>query len=398
MAKLAKITKKTKPKAAVVRKAKPVKSTSTEVKPFIFRSAENKYLGDEPQWPTQPLEEQRTSKMIIAFSWYRYYFANKEAKEMLVHWLLVNNRAVEAKRIKAVPDAEIGLTQCWLARMNLMGLKLTEQEQASIDRMIENLLKSKSNVVSIDTASKPSIQDHILEKTKDIASELDQAYDAFVRNKCKIISDFKPIAVMRSMNLAPQHVGYIRDIWEKDLADFRTALSGEDSYVAESFAAYTKTQLKNMIKFAEMILADCQSYVQVKKTERKPRAKKAVSPEKLALKFKFLKEYPALKIKSEVPAKIVAASEAWLFDVAKRKIIHVVADMNAGSLTIKGSSVVGYDETNTVQKTIRKPEEIVTKFLKEGKPALRKIFKDIKTTETKWSGRSNENLVILRVW
>jgi type II secretory pathway component HofQ len=40
---------------------------------------------------------------------------------------------------------------------------------------------------------------------------------------------------------------------------------------------------------------DCNSYVQLKKVERKPRAKKAVSPEKLTRKFKFLKEFDELK-------------------------------------------------------------------------------------------------------
>jgi hypothetical protein len=79
-------------------------------------------------------------------------------------------------------------------------------------------------------------------------------------------------------------------------------------------------------------------------------------------------------------------------------LIYVAADFNAGSLTIKGSSIVGFDASKTVQKTIRKPQEIIGKFTKEGKPALRKLFKEIKSTETKWSGRSNENLVILRVW
>ncbi len=33
-----------------------------------------------------------------------------------------------------------------------------------------------------------------------------------------------------------------------------------------------------------------------------------------------------------------------------------------------------------------------------GKPAMRKEFSAIKSTETKWNGRGNENLVILKAW
>jgi hypothetical protein len=223
-------------------------------------------------------------------------------------------------------------------------------------------------------------------------------YDTFIKSGCKMTADIKPINVMRSMNVSPQHTSYISDIWQKDLNEVKLAYSGDDEYVIESYSGYTKIQLRNIIKFIEQVLSDCLSYLQVKKTERKPRAKKAVSPERLAVKFKYLRDIPELKIKSEAPAKIVAAQEAWLYDHAKRKLIYVAADFNAGSLTIKGSSIVGFDASKTVQKTIRKPQEIIGKFTKEGKPALRKLFKEIKSTETKWSGRSNENLVILRVW
>jgi hypothetical protein len=33
-----------------------------------------------------------------------------------------------------------------------------------------------------------------------------------------------------------------------------------------------------------------------------------------------------------------------------------------------------------------------------GKPAARKMFKEIKATEVKFNGRGNDNLVILRAW
>jgi hypothetical protein len=49
-----------------------------------------------------------------------------------------------------------------------------------------------------------------------------------------------------------------------------------------------------------------------------------------------------------------------------------------------------------VQKTLRKPAEKLKELMSGGKPAMRKTFKDIKATETKWNGRGNENLVILR--
>jgi hypothetical protein len=388
---------KTKNTKKQTRTSKPT-TVSNEIKPFVFRLAEVKHIGEEPSWAEQPRPSVRISTMAHSFSWYRYFFTNKEAKEMMLQWLRINGRDKDAKVLKNIPDEQYPLTQCWLARMNAMGLVLLENESDALNTAVENLKALVAPSPTTTDDKKVTIQDRLADKAKDAASAIEAMYDAFLLNGAKMTADIKPINVLRSMNVSPQHTGLIVDEWTRDLNDFKAAQAGTDEYIAESYSGYTKIQLRNLIKFAEQVIADCGSYTQVKKAERKPRAKKAVSPEKIAMNFKFMKEVPALKLKSESPAKLVAAQEAWLYDTAKRKIIHVVADANAGSLTIKRSSVVGFDAASTVQKTVRKPEELIAKFVKEGKPALRKVFKDIKATETKWTGRSSENLVILRVW
>jgi hypothetical protein len=51
----------------------------------------------------------------------------------------------------------------------------------------------------------------------------------------------------------------------------------------------------------------------------------------------------------------------------------------------------------TVQKTLRKPAEQLREFMSQSVPNARKWFRDLRTTDTKYNGRGNENLVILRV-
>ena len=155
-------------------------------------------------------------------------------------------------------------------------------------------------------------------------------------------------------------------------------------------------QLKNIIKFAELVITDCGAYVQIKKVERKPRKKKAVPPERQVAKFKYLKAFPELKLVSENATRLVNASEAWLFDVKKRKLIHVVADSHLGTFGVKNNSIVGYSTAETQQKTLRRPAEQIKALLTGGKPGARKVFKEIKATETKFNGRGTDNLIILR--
>lgn len=378
-------------------------SAKGEIKLLNPKGAETKYIGGEPTWKFQPTSENRISTMANAFYWYNYHYGKKEAKDMIVHWLEHNDRSKDAKTMRGIPDSYVRLTPAWVCRMNLVGLELSEHEQCSIDNMISDMLKVKQEVkrdqAEVDeenAVAKITIQDRLREKAEECAGELEGMFDDFVSSGAKMSADWKPIAQIRGMNIVPQMINIIADPWKKRLAEFEEVVEGKDAELVEGYSNFSKIQMKNLIKFAEQVIADCASYVQIKKVERKPRAKKAVSPEKQSAKFKYLKEFPELNLKSEVPAKLIGASEAWIYNTKNRKLIHVLADSHIGHFSIKGSTIVGFDTVTSVQKTLRKPAEQIKALLTGGKPAARKTFKDIKATETAFNGRGNENLIILR--
>jgi uncharacterized protein (DUF433 family) len=375
------------------------------IKPLNPKGAETKYVGHEPDWKFQPTEENRISAFSKAFAWYNYHYGKKDAKDMLCHYLEYNNRAKDAKLMRGIPDSQIRLTPAWVCRMTLVGLQLNEHEQCIIDEQIANMLKikqearrDKDEVAAEAAVAKLTIQDHLREKVSECAGELEGMFDEFVKAGAKMSADWKPIAQIRGMNISPNLVGTIAEVWKIKLAEFEEVLEGQDADLVEGYSHLNKNQIKQCVKFIEQVIADCGNYVQIKKIERKPRAKKAVSPERLSAKFKYLKEFAELKLTSVAPAQLVNASEAWLYDTKKRKLIHVMADTHIGTFSVKGSAVVGFDTMQTVQKTLRKPAEQIKELLTGGKPAARKVFKDIKATETKYNGRGNENLIILKSW
>jgi hypothetical protein len=376
---------------------------ANQIKPLNPKGAETKYVGHEPEWKVQPEEHNRISAFSKAFAWYNYHYGKKDAKDMLCQYLEINNRAKDAKTMRGIPDSQIRLTPAWVCRMTLMGLQLNEHEQCIIDDQISNMLKvkqearrEKSEVAAEAAVAKLTIQDHLREKVSECAGELEGMFDDFVAAGAKMTADWKPIAQIRGMNISPNMVGTISDVWKIKLAEFEEVLVGEDADLVEGYSHLTKNQIKQCVKFIEQVIADCGNYVQIKKVERKPRAKKAVSPERVSAKFKYLKEFAELKLTSIAAAQLVGAAEAWLYDTKKRRLIHVMADSHIGTFTIKGSAIIGFDTINTVQKTLRKPAEQIRELLSGGKPAARKVFKDIKATETKYNGRGNENLIILK--
>ena len=373
------------------------------LKRLLPKNGDAKHTGLEPEWKEQPDDENRFSSLTRAFSWYNYHYSKKDAKEMIANYLDHNDRKKDAKLIRGIPDSQIRITPAWVCRMNLMGLQLKEHEQTILHEQITEMLKAKQEIKVVATEEETSqakltIQDHLREKASECAGELEGMFDDFITGGAKMTADFKPIALIRGMNISPQMIPHITSVWDLRLKEFNEVLEGNDEQLVEGYSHLSKAQLKQCVKFCETVLADCQSYIAIKKVERKPRAKKAVSPEKTASKFKFLREFTELNLKSEAAAKLVGASEAWLYDTAKRKLIHVMADAHVGTFTIKGSAVIAFDALTTVQKTLRKPAEQLKSVMSVGKPAARKAFENIKATETKWNGRGNENLVILKAW
>lgn len=375
---------------------------TAQIKPLNPRSADTKYVGDEPRWTHQPTEN-RFSTLTRAFNWYNYFYGKKDAKEMIVAYLERHDRVKDARKIRATPDSQIRLTTGWLCRMADMGLQLDEHEQIKLDNMIAETLAIKEQVkIEVvedkDEPAKLTIQDRLREKVFECLGEMEGMFDEFVVAGAKLTADYKPVSLMRSLNIAPQMVSMIRDVWARKLIEFEDVVAGKDADLVKAYDYMTKNQLKQCVKFCELVLSDCGAYVQIKKVERKPRKVKPVSPEKKAAKFKILAEFPELKLKSLPAAQLVDKAEAWLYDTKKRKLIHIVADEYTKTFTVKNNAVIGFNTVETLQKTVRKPAETIKAIASAGKPAARKIFKDLTTTETAWNARGTENLVILRSW
>jgi hypothetical protein len=321
---------------------------------------------------------------------------------MIVNYLETHDRKADVRLLRGIPDSAIRLTTGWLCRMSMVGLELNDAEQLKLQNQLREILDSKQNevadAVEESVASRPNIQDRLREKASECNGELDGMFDEFMLSGAKMTADFKPVSIMRGLNVAPQMISQILDNWKRKLSEFEAVVEAKDPQLVEAYSYLSKMQLRNVIKFCEAVVNDCGAYVQIKKVERKPRKVRAVPPEKRAAKFKILTEFVELKLKSLPAASLVDKTEAWLYDSKKRKLIHLVADSHTQSFTIKNNSVIGYSTVETLQKTVRKPADVVKAIQAAGKPAARKIYKDLTTTETPWNARGTENLIVLKAW
>ncbi len=110
------------------------------IKALNPKDPDTKYTGEEPFFAVQPDSEFRTSAMARAFSWYTRFYGRKEAKDLLIQYLELNDRKADAKVMAKAPESEILGTYGWLARMTLRGLQLTEHEEMSLQNEITRLM------------------------------------------------------------------------------------------------------------------------------------------------------------------------------------------------------------------------------------------------------------------
>jgi hypothetical protein len=365
------------------------------------RDGDTKYMGDEPFYPVQPDSSSRKVALTYGFTWYNRFYGKKDAKELLCQFLEHHNRTSEAKHIRKVHESEFLMTLCWLARMNLRGLELTEHETATLENEIARLnrLVNKPEVVEKEVVNnRPNVQEIMREKAREAAGELEGLFDEFYTTGK---ASTKIVDVVAKYNVMSQHIPLIVEIWKKKQTEFEEVSETDDKELKEAYGNLGKIQLRNTLKFIEQVLSDLNSYISIKKASKAPRKKKAVPVEKIVSKLKYLKEFKdpvnKLDLISVHPTKLHGASEAWVYDTAKRKMHHYVADEYSKSFTVKGNAIIGFDSHTSEIKTLRKPGEQIKEIM-GSKPAARKYFKDIKAVATTPNGRFNENMIILKAF
>jgi hypothetical protein len=182
----------------------------------------------------------------------------------------------------------------------------------------------------------------------------------------------------------------ICDYYSKWVKDFEY----EDEFESR---AEKKIRLERL-KYWTQFVYDCDRYIGNKKVTkvRKPREKKTKPAVDLVKNLKYQKEFPPLKIVSVNPTEIIGATQVWAYNTKYRKLTRYDASGPSG-IQVKGASLTSFDAEKSSTKSLRKPGETIQSLLGAGKIALRKIMDDVKTNESKPTGRINTDTILLRI-
>jgi hypothetical protein len=341
-------------------------------------------------------QDNYNTSLTSALVWYRDNVDDKKRRKFAIEYFAKLGKKKEVLAINKAGDYDIRQLGS-LCRLVSNGNVLSDDHMKTIDNMVNHIIRKEDlpkkvkedKTIVVPLVAAPSIQDRMEEKAHDLAGEIEGAIDEFVLNGCK--SDFSTKNYLLSNQVAGPIAKRIGEIFVSTAEEIREALAGEDEQLVEGYSNFTKRELKRFLTFLEAIVSDCQQQVQTAKANRAPRQRKAVSPTKLVSKMKFMREFIELKLKSCKPEDIIGSTEVWVYNTKYRRVTVYKSD---GALSVKGTTILGFDIKDSKTMTLRKPEDFF-KGLAMGKRAINAAFKKLTTKPTVPNGRVNEECVLL---
>jgi CII-binding regulator of phage lambda lysogenization HflD len=350
---------------------------------------------------------------VGAMAWYRLESSAKELKPKVIDWMGRNGYTRDQiKAFKATKDNRCNSTMGAIAANLIRGMQPVRidfnqgrsaadwlgAEIAAVIEQGKNDAQEEAAVVEVKSAVPVmNIQDRLREAAKLMTAEIEDALDSFSQDpEAFDLKAFKMLNLLKGKGVKAAHARIIKSFYTRNYDELVEAAGTKDEQLKEGYSHLTKAQLKKITAFYNEILTACDMLAQEAKINKKPRAKKAVPAEKIVGKMKYAKTHEPLKLVSVNPVDIVGAKELWIYNVKTRKIGKYVA-AEFSELSVKGTSITGFSESQSVQKTLRKPEDQLKEFKAAGKVALRKFLEDIKAVDIKLNGRINEDTVLLKV-
>ena len=396
------------------------------------------------EWTGEQVHEHRRSTHT------RYYehFKPADLYAYVPQWMAENEYSKEqVNAVKICPGRALSITASIVARMDMKGAPRFSKKEAEhweslagttgelkssmdflqkrVEEAIEEgrkiALEKKEVAEETKNVHVPTIQERIRDQSYSMSEAIDEWLEGWVENpKSFDPKGFDIKAHFKKCGITQAHARKMKPLYEHELDDYndleRMPTKGQlnkmefleaDHWeqLKEGYAHIKKGDIKTFRSAIDTLLTELDFIIEQAKATRKPRKPKQRSASKVVEKLKFSKADPKYSLASIDPTTIIGANELWVFNVKTRKLGKYIASsidpkglMREGTgLSVKGTTIIGFDETTSIQKTLRKPVDQLKEFKDAGKVKLRKFLDDIPTTDIKLNGRCNPDTVLLKV-
>jgi len=257
-----------------------------------------------------------------------------------------------------------------------------------------SLLDKASDVVEEQPKKKVvSIQDRLQGKVETYISVIEGQVDDFIDSDYKMKYDV--YNHMLEIGCKAAHARKMRPFYVDCYNELVDVYNKDDEYYVEAWSHLKPKYHKLMMDFYGIIVDDLDRIIKNSTAQRKPRKKKTLSASRLIKKLKYQQEFNDLKLVSVNPEKIIGANELWVYNTRYKTfgVYHAVNTIRG--LSVKGCTIQHFDEDTSVQKTARKPQDVLSVL---NKRSLKKQLNNMKTKEQTMTGRINAQTILLGVF
>lgn len=377
-----------------------------------------------------------------------FYYQNYKPADLYPHlWVWMKENGYDKDQVAAAKKAKLTPTVAIYAKLLLDGCPDRNEKYAKwweslpgtsgemkpisdfIHKKVSEFIEEGKDIVLEEKAEEkskknvyvPTIQERLRDQAIDMSQDIDEWLEGWIQDPKTFDPkgfDFKKH--FTKVGTTQAHARKLKSFYENELADYdeleRMPTAGQlkkmdereaDMWaqLKEGYAHLKKADIKKFRTAIEELMAALDFIIESAKATRKPRKAKPKSATKLVEKLKYCKTDEKYKLASVSPDQIIGANELWVFNVKTRKLGKYVAanidpkgmGRDGSGLSVKGTTITGFDPAQSVQKTLRKPEEQLKEFKAAGKVALRKFLGNINTTDTKLNGRCNPDTILLKI-
>ena len=229
---------------------------------------------------------------------------------------------------------------------------------------------------------------------------VDSLLDRISTNKLRTF-DVAIIEQLRKLNKADLKI--VSSHYTRTVDDLKLALKG-DEFCLEAYSNFSKPQMKVAI---DTLTAVSKLKPDVESTGKKirlgnhgPRKHKVKPPEEMIKKVLYLDKDQDTGMISQSPETIIGANEMWVYNRKNKKL---GCYYSAKGLSIKGTTVLEYDLTQSYTKKLRKPKMQLREFMggkmfdEKAYNWMQQYWKRIRSVTQPISPRLNRETLILKI-
>lgn len=350
--------------------------------------------GSEPEWSGN--EE----TIIDAINWYVTTSDKRNYKKWTLDWVK-DDRSSWSKedydyirRNANKSFRRIGHYCRMLSRDYPQVDQLTKIVNEELLSMIET---GKSKKVIAEEKGVVSPHDRILNQVHELACDMNLFVDEVnesIRKETDLHKKADVFKWLKGKSVGHRQARLLADVFQPNLKELDTLIKGKDKDLKEGYSYLSRPQQKKYHAFVKSIIDECIRYSE----ETKPmivRKKRRRDPSKVVSKVKYLEASSEFGIRSEPPQDIIDSKKVVVFNT-KYRVLSVYCSKDNDTMSVKGTTILNYDEEKSESRTIKKPKALI-KTIKNEK-SLDKVWSSQTSVVKKPNGRLNEFTVIVKVF